>query len=379
MVRPVSSFRARARQRLPDLLFHYIDGGAYGEVSLRRNVDDMEAIALRQRVLVDVSVLDMTITLLGRHWSMPVGLGPVGMAGMYARRGEVRAAEAAAQANVPFVLSTVSICGVEEVQKASPAPIWYQLYFLKDRAFIADLLMRVRAAGVTTLVLTVDLPLSASRYRDLWSGMSAPPGLRSTAQRVWQGVTHPRWLWDVYLRGQPHVLGNIASAVKGNSLGNFQTWVASNFDASISWRDIAWLRERWDGALIVKGVLDPADARECLEHDIDAIVVSNHGGRQLDGVPSTVRALPPIVDAVAGGVPLLCDGGIRSGLDVLRVLALGADACLLGRAWAYALAANGGPGVTEMLDTIRGELAVAMSLMGCTDIRAAGKELLATP
>jgi len=368
-----------AQRRLPRLLFHYIDGGAYGEVTMRRNVEDMETIALRQRVLVDVSKLNMGVTLLGRHWSMPLGLGPVGMAGMYARRGETQAARAAADANVPFTLSTVSTCGVDEVQQASSAPIWYQLYCLKDRDFIGRLLARVRAARVSTLVLTVDLPLSAARYRDLWSGMSAPPGIRSAIQRGWQGVTHPRWLWDVYVRGRPHVFGNIASAVDGNALGNFQTWVASNFDPSVSWKDIAWIRQHWDGKLIIKGVLDREDALECLKHDIDGIVVSNHGGRQLDGVPSMVKALPPIVDAIAGRVPILCDGGIRSGLDVLRVMALGADACLLGRGWAYALAARGGSGVSEMLETVRNELALAMSLTGCPDVGAAGRELLVMP
>ncbi len=376
MVRPVSSFRDMAQRRLPGLLFHYIDGGAYGEVTLRRNIEDMEAIELRQRVLVDVSKLDTGVTLLGRHWSMPVGLGPVGMAGMYARRGEAQAARAAADANVPFTLSTVSTCDVSEVQKVSIAPIWYQLYFLKDRPFIGELLARVKAAGVSVLVLTVDLPLSAARYRDLWSGMSTPRGVRSAAQRAWQGLTHPRWLWDVYFRGRPHAFGNIASAVEGNALGNFQTWVASNFDPSVSWRDIAWVRQHWNGKLIIKGVLDHEDARECLRHDVDGIVVSNHGGRQLDGVPSTVVALPPIVEAVSGRVPILCDGGIRSGLDVLRVMALGADACLLGRSWAYALAAQGGSGVSEMLETVRSELALAMSLTGCPDIAAASRELL---
>lgn len=377
MVRPVSSFREMARRRLPPLLFHYIDGGAYSELTLRRNVEDMEAIALRQRVMVDVSKLDMGIELFGRKWNMPVGIGPVGFSGMYARRGEVQAVKAANKAGVPFTLSTVSICGVEEVAQASAEPIWYQLYVIKDRGYIENLLARVKAAGVTVLMLTVDLPLPGARYRDLWSGMSAQPGLRSSLQRVWQGVTHPRWLWDVQLRGKPHSFGNIAAAVEGaRGLGDFQSWVHRNFDPSVSWKDLAWIRKHWDGPLVVKGVLDPDDARECLAQGADGIVVSNHGGRQLDGVPSSVKALPPIVDIVGGKVPVLFDGGIRSGLDVLRAMALGADGCLIGRAWAYALGAAGGAGVAEMLSTFRQELAVAMSLTGCQDIKQASREML---
>ena len=377
MVKPVSAFRELARRRLPPLLFHYIDGGAYSELTLRRNVEDMEAIALRQRVMVDVSKLQMGIELFGRKWSMPVGLGPVGFSGMYARRGEVQAVRAANKAGVPFTLSTVSICGVDEVSKASSEPIWYQLYVIKDRAYIEELLARVKAAGVTVLMLTVDLPLPGARYRDLWSGMSAQPGLRSALDRAWQGITHPRWLWDVQLRGKPHSFGNIAAAVKGaRGLGDFQSWVVRNFDPSVSWKDLAWIRSHWDGPLVVKGVLDPDDARECLAQGADGIVVSNHGGRQLDGVPSSVKALPAIVDIVAGKVPVLFDGGIRSGLDVLRAMALGADGCLIGRAWAYALGAKGEAGVAEMLATLRSELAIGMALTGCADIKQAGKDLL---
>ena len=376
IVRPVSTFRELARRRLPGLLFHYIDGGAYGEVTLKRNVADLEAITLRQRVLVDVANLDTTVQVFGREWSMPVGLGPVGLAGMYARRGEAQAAAAAARAGVPFTLSSTAICGVEEAQRASADPIWYQLYVIKDRGFAQQLMARVKAAGVSVLVLTVDLPVPGARYRDLWSGMSAPPGVLSALRRAWQGITHPGWLADVYLGGRPHALGNLTGGAEGNGLGDFQSWVSRNFDASVSWKDIEWVRRHWDGPLVIKGILDPEDARQCVEHGVDGLVVSNHGGRQLDGVLSMAKALPPIADAIAGRMPVLCDSGIRSGLDVLRAMALGADGCLLGRAWAYALAARGGAGVSEMLDTLRRELHVAMSLTGCCDIKSAGRDLL---
>ena len=377
MARPVSAFRELARKRLPPMLFHYIDGGAYGEATLRRNVADLEAIELRQRVLVDVGELDTAVLVLGREWSMPVGLAPVGLSGMYARRGETQAAAAAATAGVPFTLSSTAVCGVEETQNASRDPIWYQLYIIKDRGFAQDLLARVKAAGVSVLVLTVDLPVPGARYRDLWSGMSATPGVASALRRAWQGISHPRWLADVYLGGRPHTLGNLAGGAQGNGLGDLQPWIARNFDATVSWNDIAWVRRHWAGPVVIKGVLDPEDARLCVEHGVDGLVVSNHGGRQLDGVPSMARALPAIADLVAGRLPVLCDGGIRSGLDVLRAMALGADGCLLGRAWAYALAARGGAGVSEMLETIRGELKVAMALTGCTDIRTAGRDMLA--
>lgn len=376
MVKPVSDFREMARRRLPRLLFDYIDGGAYSELTLRRNVEDMEAIALRQRVMRDVSKLSMGIELFGRHWKMPVGLGPVGFAGMYARRGETQAVKGANAAGVPFTLSTVSICGIDEVAKASSEPVWYQLYVIKDRGYIEQLLHRVKAAGVTVLMLTVDLPLPGARYRDLRSGMSGPPGLKSLLRRIAQGLAHPSWLWDVQINGKPHSFGNIESAVTGRGMGAFQAWVGKNFDPSVSWKDLAWIRQHWDGPLVVKGVLDPEDARECLAQGADGIVVSNHGGRQLDGVPSTVKALPAIVDTVAGKVPVLFDGGIRSGLDILRAMSLGADACLIGRAWAYALAAGGQATVAEMLATLRSELAVAMSLTGCIDIKQAGRDLL---
>lgn len=379
MGRPVIDLRKVARRRLPRLLFDYIDGGSYAEVTLRRNLRDMEALVLRQRIMRNIESLTMGVELFGQTMDMPVALGPVGFAGMYARRGEVQAARAARLAGIPFCLSTLSICGLEEVVRNLGSPIWFQLYMLRDRGFCEALLERAMAAASPVLVLTVDLPVAGARYRDMRSGMSGPAGWRGAAMRLRQGITHPSWLWDVQVRGGPHGFGNIPPEVVGTKgLGAFSHWIQTNFDPTVTWKDLEWIRARWSKPIVVKGLLDPQDARDAMSAGADGIVVSNHGGRQLDGVPSSIAALPAVLDEVGGRIPVLVDGGIRSGLDVLRALAVGADACLLGKAWAYALAAGGEGTVTEMLGTLRSELAVAMSLTGCTDLRQASRDLLAT-
>ena len=366
-----TDYRAAAQRRLPPFLFHYIDGGAYAEHTLRRNVEDLAQIALRQRVLRNMSTLSLETALFGERMAMPVALAPVGLTGMYARRGEVQAARAAASRGVPFTLSTVSVCPIEEVAPAIGRPLWFQLYVLKDRGFMRNALERARAAGVTTLVFTVDMPTPGARYRDAHSGMSGP---NAAARRMLQALTHPGWAWDVGLRGRPHDLGNI-SAYRGSPTGlaDYIGWLGSNFDPSISWKDLEWIREFWTGPMVIKGILDPDDARDAVRFGADGIVVSNHGGRQLDGVLSTARALPAIADAVKGELTLLADSGIRTGLDVVRMLALGADGVLLGRAFVYALAARGEAGVANLLDLIANEMRVAMTLTGAktvADIRA---------
>jgi L-lactate dehydrogenase (cytochrome) len=368
----ISDYRALAKARLPHFLFEYLDGGAYDEVTLRRNVEDLQAIALRQRVLRDVSQIDLSTELFGRRWSLPVGLGPVGLAGLYARRGEVQAARAAAAANVPFALSTVGACSLGEVAASGNVP-WYQLYFVKDRGFVADMIANAKAAGCGALILTVDLAVPGSRYRD---ARAAGAGLKRAAQLL----ARPEWLWDVGVRGRPISLGNLEPIVgKRAPLSDFQTWIHRNFDPSVSWADVAWVRSRWDGPLIIKGILDPEDARSALDSGADGVVVSNHGGRQLDGALSSARALPRIADAIAGRMPVLVDGGVRSGLDVARMLALGADFVLMGRAWAYALAAQGGAGVTHVLKLIDAEMRVAMALTGCTKISEIDEQVLDRP
>ncbi|KRG73415.1 lactate dehydrogenase [Stenotrophomonas chelatiphaga] len=369
-----TDYRAAAQRRLPPFLFHYVDGGAYAEHTLRRNVEDLAGIALRQRVLRDMSELDLQTELFGETLAMPVALAPVGLTGMFARRGEVQAARAAASRGIPFTLSTVSVCPIEEVAPAINRPMWFQLYVLRDRGFMRDALERAQAAGVTTLVFTVDMPVPGARYRDMHSGMSGP---NAALRRAGQVLAHPRWAWDVGLRGRPHDLGNI-SAYRGNPTGlaDYIGWLGSNFDPSISWKDLEWIRAFWKGPMIIKGILDADDARDALRFGADGIVVSNHGGRQLDGVLSTARALPAIADAVKGELKILADSGIRSGLDVVRMLALGADAVLLGRAFVYALATHGEAGVANLLDLVAKEMRVAMTLTGARRIADIGPGLL---
>jgi L-lactate dehydrogenase (cytochrome) len=372
----VSDYRELARRRLPKMFFEYIDGGSYAEVTLKRNVADLEALALRQRVMTDMSRLDMSVELFGQTLAMPVGLAPVGMAGMYGRRGEVQAAKAAAEIGVPFCLSTVGVCSVEEVARDASPP-WFQLYMLKDRGYMRELLARAKAAGCPVLVFTVDLPTPGSRYRDVRSGFTGSSGLSGFLNTAWQGVTHPDWLWDVWLHGRPHTLGSVIGAIpQGRTVTDFLSWIARNFDRSVTWKDIEFVREVWDGPIVIKGVLDVEDARAAVMAGAQGVVVSNHGGRQLDGVRSSVSALPAVVDAVGEDLDVLMDGGVRSGLDVLKALALGAKGCLLGRPWAYALGAGGEAMVARMLATIRSELAVAMTLTGCNVAREASGSLL---
>lgn len=375
IISSTTDFREGARRRLPPFLFHYADGGAYAEQTLRHNVSDLAALALRQRVLQNVEECDLSTRILGETLAMPVAIAPVGLAGMYARRGEVQAARAAEQAGIPFTLSTVSVCPIEEVQKAVTKPIWFQLYVLKDRGFMQNALERAWAAGVTTLVFTVDMPVPGARYRDAHSGMSGPNG---PTRRLWQAMTHPRWALDVGLLGRPHDLGNISTYLgKPTKLEDYIAWLGANFDPAISWRDLSWLRAAWKGKIIIKGILDPADAREAVKFGADGIVVSNHGGRQLDGVLSSARALPQIVEAVKGDLAILADSGLRSGLDVVRMLALGADAVLLGRAYVYALACGGERGVAHLLALIAKEMRVAMALTGVTKISQINSTILA--
>jgi L-lactate dehydrogenase (cytochrome) len=300
------------------------------------------------------------------------------MSGMYARRGEVQASRAAAAAGLPFCLSTMGICSVEEVAAAGTAP-WFQLYVLKDRGYMRELVRRAKVAGCPVLVLTVDLPVPGSRYRDVRSGFRGLSGLPALINRGLDGVVRPGWLWDVWLLGRPHTLGSVAGAMgKDKSPGDFLTWIGKNFDRSLTWKDLDWVRAEWTGPIVIKGVLDPDDARDALRVGAQGIVVSNHGGRQLDGVRSSISALPAIADAVGADLEVYLDSGVRSGLDVLKALSLGAKACFIGRAWAYALGAGGEAAVTRMLQTMQAELEVAMILTGCSSTRNVPRDLLDT-
>jgi L-lactate dehydrogenase (cytochrome) len=302
-------------------------------------------------------------------------LGPVGIAGMFRRRGETQAARAAKAAGIPFCLSTVSLCSLQEVVAAAGNEhVWFQLYVLRDREFMRDLLATAQGLGVKTLVFTVDMPIPGSRYRDAHSGMSGP---NAPLRRILQAMTKPAWAWDVGLNGRPHRLGNLEPLLgKASGLNDYIGWLGANFDPTIMWKDLDWIRSRWTGPLILKGILDPEDARAAVDIGADGIVVSNHGGRQLDGVLSSTRALPAIVDAVGDRTTVLADSGVRSGLDVVRMLALGAKGVLLGRAWLYAMAARGEAGVTQLLDLISKEMRVAMTLTGAHNIAGITRKTL---
>lgn len=373
----VGDLRLLARRRLPRFLFEYIDGGAFAEQTMRRNIEDLQEIAVRQRILKDVSQINLATDLLGDACGLPVALAPVGLAGLYARRGEVQAARAAEAAGVPFCMSTVAGCSIEEVRAAVGRPFWFQLYMIRDRGFMHALLDRAEAAGITNLFLTVDLPVSSTRYRDIRTGLAGGRGVLARLGRMLEVMRHPDWAFDVGVMGRPHALGNVAGVMPpGTGLFGFFEWVARNYDPSVTWKDIEWLRARWRGRLVLKGVLEADDAQAAVSAGADGVVVSNHGGRQLDGAPSTISALPAVADAVAGRAAVLMDSGVRSGLDVLRALALGADGVMVGRAWAYALAARGGPGVAQMLNILRQEMLVAMALLGETDVRKLGRHVI---
>ena len=367
-------FQRAAKARLPRFLFDYADGGAYAEQTLRRNTADLGDIALRQRVLQDVATIDLSTTLFGCTMPLPVALAPIGIGGMYRRRGETQAARAANARGLPFTLSTVGLCGIDEVRRATDGPLWFQLYVLRDRGFMRDLIATAKAAGAEALVFTVDMPVPGARYRDAHSGMSGP---HAPLRRLLQAMGRPGWAWDVGLRGRPHRLGNLEPVLgKASGMNDYMGWLGANFDPSIQWRDLDWIRAAWDGPLIIKGILDPDDARAAADVGADGIVVSNHGGRQLDGVLSTARALPAIADAVGDRLTVLADSGVRSGLDVVRMLALGAHGVLLGRAWLYALAARGEAGVAQLLDLIEKEMRVAMTLTGVNTIAKIDRSIL---
>ena len=373
----VYDYRRLARKRVPHFLFEYLDGGSYAEITKKRNRADLESLALRQRVLRDVSDIDTTATLFGQDYRMPVGLAPVGLAGMYARRGELQAVKAAEAAGVPFALSTVGVCPIGEVAEIATSPFWFQLYMIRDREFMRDMLKQAREAHCSALIFTVDMPVPGSRYRDYRSGLAGESWLSGNIRRVTQAMLRPRWAWDVGVFGRPHQLGNVAPVLGKNSgLEDFMAWMRKNFDPSVSWKDLGFVRENWDGPIIIKGILDPGDAREAAAAEVDGIIVSNHGGRQLDGVVSTSTALPRIKDAAGDRLVILADGGVYSGLDVVRLLALGADGVMIGRSWVYALAARGQAGVEHVLELLDKEMRVAMALTGCRNISDIGGDVL---
>lgn len=365
----VSDYRELARRRLPRQMFDYIDGGAYEEATMRSNVSDLQEVLLRQVVMKDVSVREQSCEVLGQKLSTPMILGPVGLAGMFSRRAEVQVARAAESAGIPFVESTVSICGIEEVAEATATPPWFQLYVMRDRSFAEGLIARAKQAGSPVLVLTIDLAVVGARHRDTRNAMVGNPSAWAKVRRGLDIVSHPRWIADVALKGKPLTFGNLEEAVPdARSPEDFKGWVDEQFDPSVTWEDIAWVRKHWDGKLVVKGVLDPEDARRAADAGVDGVIVSNHGGRQLDSVPSSAVALPGVADAVGDQVEVLADGGVRTGLDVVKLMALGARAVLLGRAWAWAVAADGEAGVASMIGFLKGDIDTALALTGLSSV-----------
>jgi L-lactate dehydrogenase (cytochrome) len=370
----IEDLRQLARRRVPRAIFDYADRGSYDEITIDRNRADLDALQLRQRVMVDVSQQQLATTVLGEPWTIPLGIGPTGLTGLFHANGEMLGARAAQAFGVPFCLSTMSICSIEDVRSAVQKPFWFQLYLMRDRSFNAELLDRALAANCSAVMLTVDLPVMGLRRRDPKNGLSIPPKL--TLKNLFEVAMRPAWALKV-LTGRRRTFGNLEARMKGT--GGFKTlseWIAQQFDPTVTWKDLAWLRERWPRKIIIKGILDAEDARLACQHGVDALVVSNHGGRQLDSARSTISALPEVVEAVAGRCEVLFDGGVRSGQDVLKALALGAKGCLIGKSFLYALAAGGEAGVTLALDIIRQELGVSLALTGANDVRKVTREIL---
>ncbi|HEY7301550.1 MAG TPA: alpha-hydroxy acid oxidase [Xanthobacteraceae bacterium] len=370
----IEDLRQVARRRIPRALFDYIDRGSYDELTLRANRADLDAIALRQRVLIDVSSVSLETSLLGEPVAMPVALAPAGMTGLMCGDGEILAARAAEAAGIRFCLSTMSICTIEEVRQATKAPFWFQLYVFRDRGFSRSMIDRVRAVNCSALFVTVDLPMRGQRHMDIKNGLTVPP--RITLANAFDLATKPAWGISV-LRARRRGFGNIEAFLKGSGMIKSASWANENFDRSLSWRDIEWVRSLWPGKLVLKGILDVEDAKRAVAIGVDAIVVSNHGGRQLDGARSSIAALPRVAEAVGERVEVLFDSGIRSGQDVLKALARGARGCLIGRAFLYGLAAAGEAGVRRALDIIRTELEVSMALTGQRHVRAITGDVIA--
>ena len=373
----IEDLRRIARRRIPRAIFDYADRGSYDEATLRANRDDLAALKLRQRVMIDVSDRGTGTTLLGEAVTMPVAIAPTGLTGLFHADGEIHGCRAAQAFGIPFTLSTMSICSIEDVAGAVDKPFWFQLYVMRDRGFARSLVERAIAAKCSALVLTLDLQIQGQRHQDIKNGLAVPPKL--TLRNMLDVATKPRWALEV-LRGRRKTFGNLAEApgAKGG-LNTLSHWIAGQFDPSLSWKDVAWIRSIWPGKLILKGVLDVDDARLAAETGADALVVSNHGGRQLDGAPSSISVLQPIAEAVGDRIEVMFDGGIRSGQDVMKAVALGARGCMIGKSWLYGLAAGGEAGVTKALEIIRKELDISMALTGTKSIAGITPEILHAP
>lgn len=375
-----SDYRRQAKRRLPQFLFDYIDGGSNEEQTMAANCSDFGRILVKQQVMRNVENVDTSTTVMGREAAMPVILAPVGMAGMMARRGEVLGARAAQQAGIPFTLSTLGVCSLEEVSASSSNPIWFQLYMLRDRSAVEALLERAWKSGSDTLVFTVDLAIAGIRHRDTRNGMVGENRLAMALGQAWQTIIRPRWAFDVGIKGRPHTIGSLAQLVPDpTDLNAYKKWIDDQFDPSVTWEDIAWLRKLWPGKLILKGIMEADDARAALDAGANGLVVSNHGGRQLDSVASSVNKLPSVVAAVGDQLEVYLDGGVRSGIDVIKAVALGARGVMMGRPWVWAVAGAGEAGLSCLLGTFQREISVAMALMGVTRVDQLNLDLLELP
>ena len=361
----IADLRALARRRVPQAFFEYADRGSYDETTLHENRHALDRLQLRQRVMQDVDNRSLATTIIGSPVSMPLAIAPTGLTGLQHGSGEIHGARAAAEAGIPFCLSTMSICSIEQVHAASDTPFWFQVYVMRDRGFTRELIQRASAANCSALMLTADLTVQGQRHREIKNGLSVPPKI--TLRNLFDIASKPRWAWHV-LQAPSRSFGNLEGRIGGaDSLTTLAQWIANQFDPTLNWNDLAWIRELWPGKLIIKGILDPEDARLAVTHGVDAIVVSNHGGRQLDGAPGCIDALPSIIEAVDGRIEVLFDSGITSGQDLLKALALGARAGLIGKAFLYGLGAGGQSGVAQAIELIRRELSVTMALTGQRD------------
>jgi L-lactate dehydrogenase (cytochrome) len=374
VIQSIEDLRALARRRIPRAIFDYADGGSYRETTLKANAADLDAIQLRPRVMIDVSDIKLATTFAGAAVSMPLAIAPTGLCGLYHADGEIKGARAAAAFGIPFCLSTMSICSIEDVRAASDQPFWFQQYLMRDRGFNQSLIERAIAARCSALILTLDLQILAERRRDARNGLSIPP--RVTLRNAWDVATKPVWALKVMF-GKRRTFGNLVGHIGGaDGAATLAQWTQTQFDPTANWRDVEWVRSRWPGRLILKGVMDAEDARFALSAGADAVVVSNHGGRQLDGAPSSISVLPEIVAAIDGRCEVLFDGGIRSGQDLAKALALGARGGMIGKAFLFALAAGGQAGVTRALEIIRDELRVTLALTGTRDVASCGPHML---
>jgi L-lactate dehydrogenase (cytochrome) len=373
VVTSVGDFRELARRKVPRAIFDYADRGSYEEITIRRNRADLDALTLRQRVMVDASKQTLATTLAGQASALPLAIAPTGLTGLFRGNGEIYGARAAAAAGIPFCLGTLSILSIEQVRESTEVPFWFQLYLMRDRSFNANLIARAKEAQCPVLVLTLDLQVMGVRRRDAKNGLSVPP--RLTLRNALDIATKPGWALGV-LTAKSRAFGNLKPLAGSADLKSLSAWVANQFDPSITWKDVAWVRERWPGKLVLKGVLDADDARHAVDQGADAVVVSNHGGRQLDGACSTIAALPEVVRAVQGRCEVLLDGGVISGQDVLKALALGARGCLIGKAYLYALAAQGQAGVAKAIEIIGNELKVSLALTGAIDVQNVSPDIL---